>query len=220
VASRAPGAGGAARDPRVAHATRHRGQGSPAACRPGGPGRLWVAAGASSLDAPGDDTEVDPGGCRRVAAADGRASTTSPHAPCGAKGPDRACAPGGGRGVCAASVHPAAHIRGAGGWESVGGGPCQGVSAGVFGGCRLPWLSLSEAAHPSRLAHASLSRVDGGAHLRWSGRGRDDTGIAVLQAVVSHSICEGVVTDRRVAHAQATPSGHRGKSLREQGVPA
>ena len=42
-----------------------------------------------------------------------------------------------------------------------------------------------DAAQPSRLAPASLSGVDGVAQLRLSGRGRDDTGVAVFQAVVS-----------------------------------
>jgi len=43
------------------------------------------------------------------------------------------------------------------------------------------------------------------------GHGWDDTSVAVFQAVVSRSVWERVVTDRRVAHGQATPSGHRGK---------
>src|SRR5262249_42633946 len=88
-------------------------------------------------------------GRRVIVAPDVLARATAPHALSGAKGPDRTRASGGGRGVCAASVHPETDSRGAGGLESVGGGACQGVPAGVFGGLRAQRVFLPDAAQPT-----------------------------------------------------------------------
>ena len=60
-----------------------------------------------------------------------------------------------------------------------------GRSSGLVGSGRSKRLSLADAAQPSRLASATLPGVDGAAQFRLSGRGRDDTGVAVFQAVVS-----------------------------------
>ena len=99
VGSRAPGDRNVARNQRAADEKRDLGQGPKAACRHLGPGGLVVADRTTRFDAIGDDTEVEPVGGRIAVAPCVLARATSPHTPSGAKGPDRARAPGGGRGI-------------------------------------------------------------------------------------------------------------------------